>query len=404
VIAALERIAGTLETCRPRAGAPELPLAVPESVEQAAELLRLAAVDGLTVIPVGRGSKLGWCGPPAHADFMLGTRRLAEIVAHEPDDGTITARAGIGMDALREAARAGGHFLTPDVPRPADATLGGVLAAGQSGLDRLRFGPVRHHVLGMTVLLGDGTTARSGGRLVKNVTGFDLHRLYCGSRGSLCVIVEASLRLFPEPERELLLTTAAADTEAAARLAAEALALPARTVSLIAERDAAGWRLTARLFGKREAVAAEREPFLRAWPAAEIAADAAAREAAERTRDTALESAGGVLEIGCRPTEVWQALAAVDEAFAAPRVRLQPGIALLEISLGAADAGIAPTCERLRAKLATACTGGASVRLVDGPLHVFEPPVPAAAALMERLQRSLDPRGVFARGRLGGGL
>ena len=151
------------------------------------------------MVPCGLGSKLGWTRPPPRADLLVSTRRLAGLLRHEPDDGTLSALAGTPMSELRAAALAGGHWLTPDVAAPRRATLGGVIAAGQSGLDRLRFGPARHHVLGARVMLADGTIARSGGQLVKNVTGFDLHRLYAGSHGSLCVILEVALRLFPAP-------------------------------------------------------------------------------------------------------------------------------------------------------------------------------------------------------------
>jgi len=135
--------------------------------------------------------------PPAGADWILSTRRLVGIVAYEPGDGTLTARAGTTFAALDEATERGGHVVTPDVAYPARATLGGAVGEGRSGFDRLRYGPTRHHVLGVRALLADGTFAKSGGQLVKNVTGYDLHRLYCGSRGSLCALVEVSLRLFP---------------------------------------------------------------------------------------------------------------------------------------------------------------------------------------------------------------
>ena len=119
------------------------------------------------------------------------------------------------MAALAETVHAGGHHLTPDVPRPAESTLGGVVAAGQSGHDRVRYGPVRHHVLGVEVALADGSVVRSGGRLVKNVTGFDLHRLHCGAEGSLGILLGASMRLFPRPERTVLLASVPTDAQAA---------------------------------------------------------------------------------------------------------------------------------------------------------------------------------------------
>lgn len=410
--ARLESIAGALERLAPMTQGPglsELPVSAPATVEQAAELLRFAAADGLRVLPVGNGSKLGWCATPPRADFLISTRRLNAIVAHEPDDGTLTAQAGILMSDLREAARIGGHFLTPDAAHPTASTLGGVLAANQSGLDRLRFGPARDHVLGMTVLLGDGTSARTGGRLVKNVTGFDLHKLYCGSRGSLCLIVEASLRLFPEPEHELLVTTHAGDAAEVARLAGAALALPARTVSVVAERTAAGWRLSARLFGKPEAVEPERALFTGVWPAATVEEGPAARTAAEQLRDSQDPAAGPVLRVTCIATETWDVLAAADELFARPHVRVQAGVAVLEFALPpeASAARLGEDCARLRSALATlapARSGAPGLQLLNAGVDVSAPPAPAELALMRRLQDSLDPGAVFARGHLPGGL
>lgn len=170
-----------------------LPLAEPQDEAQLCALLRLAAREKLRVQPLGLGAA------DRAADFALTTRALAGIVEYEPDEGVITARAGTTLAELRARTARERHWLTPFVAREEENTLGGAISAGQSGLDRLRFGPLRHHVLGMRVALGDGMVVKSGGRLVKNVTGYDMHRLYTGARGSLCVVLEASLRLFPAP-------------------------------------------------------------------------------------------------------------------------------------------------------------------------------------------------------------
>jgi len=175
-----------------------LPLAEPQDEAQACALLRLAARERWRVLPLGFGSKLSWRAQST-ADFALTTRALTGIVEYEPDEGVITARAGTTLAELRARTTAERHWLTPFVARAERTTLGGAVSAGQSGLDRLHFGPLRHHVLGMRVALGDGTITKSGGRLVKNVTGFDLHRLYAGAHGSLCLVLEVTLRLFPAP-------------------------------------------------------------------------------------------------------------------------------------------------------------------------------------------------------------
>ena len=147
--------------------------------------------------------RLRGCRPEVHQSpnaVLLSTRRLDSVLDYVPGDGTLTAQVGAPMEDLASCVAEGGHSLTPQLCGAADSSLGGALGAGRSGLDRYKYGPLRHHVLGLRVALSDGTLAGSGGKLVKNVTGFDLHRLYTGSRGTLCVLLEASLRLFPAPE------------------------------------------------------------------------------------------------------------------------------------------------------------------------------------------------------------
>jgi glycolate oxidase FAD binding subunit len=411
----LERLAGPVGEARPRFDVEPLPMVAPGTIEQVVELLRLAARDALRVIPLGLGSKLGRCGIPGHADFMLSTRGLTRVVSHVPDDGTITVEAGTTMAALVQRCRAGGHFLTPDVAQPDAKTIGGVVAAGESGFDRLRFGPVRHHVLGTRAALADGTLAKSGGQLVKNVTGFDLHRLYCGSHGTLCVIVEVSLRLFPEPEHELWIETRAATIDEALELAQRALALPARIVSLAVEapRDSKeAWRVCARLFGRRAPVEAERAMIVTAWTGCHVLEGPAARVAANRA-SAAMSFAGSAhprFQVTCAPTKCLDAVRIVQRSLrdhaSDGSLSLQPGVAQIDVEVRCAP-------DRL-AQLATATRGalakhGATLELHDAPrgallgLDPFGEPSPGLE-LMRALQRQLDPHGVFRTGRFHGGL
>jgi glycolate oxidase FAD binding subunit len=405
----LAGLAGRVELARPRFDVEPVPSVAPASVEQVQELLRFAARDRLRVVPCGLGSKLGWCAVPGHVDFLLSARELRRIVSHVPEDGTISVEAGTTMAELASRCRAGGHFLTPDVPLPARRSIGGVIAAGESGRDRLRFGPVRHHVLGLKVVLAGGALARSGGQLVKNVTGFDLHRLYCGSHGTLCVIVEASLRLFPEPEEERLVSAGAGGPAAAFELARRALALPFRPVSLSMRRDATRWTLQARSFGRSASIGADLDALARVWPVEDVKSGVQARAEAERARDE-LESGRGsraVLRVATPPSRVEAALAALlaisPELDAAP-LAVQPGVAEIELVLAPRDAaGVATAArERLRALGATVALRHAPREALVG-LDPFGEPGPGLE-LMRRLQRKLDPDGVFAAGRFHGGL
>ncbi|WP_419191815.1 FAD-binding oxidoreductase [Engelhardtia mirabilis] len=190
-------------------------MVAPEDLSGAAEVLRLCSGEGRRVLPLGRGTKLGWAPPIGPVDVALSTRRLTGIVAHEPADGTITALSGTTLAELAATAALGGGAITPLLPDAVSATLGGALSSGQDGLDRLRRGAPRDHVLGARLLLTDGTLVKSGGRLVKNVTGYDLHRLVCGAHGGLALIVEASLRLFSEPRATALIRVRYDDFEPA---------------------------------------------------------------------------------------------------------------------------------------------------------------------------------------------
>jgi FAD/FMN-containing dehydrogenase len=171
----------------------------PQSRDELAEALRAAALDGLGVVPWGGGVALAREVAPAAFDVALDTRGLSRIVEYQPDDLTLTAECGAGIETLRATLAERGQELPIEAAEGWGATLGGALAANASGARRAALGAPRDRVLGVRFALGDGTIARSGGKVVKNVAGYGIHRLLCGSRGALAVMVEASLKLQPSP-------------------------------------------------------------------------------------------------------------------------------------------------------------------------------------------------------------
>jgi glycolate oxidase FAD binding subunit len=183
------------------------PLSVwrPATREAVAELLRGAARDRLTVVPWGGGVSQARERAPERYDVALDLSALDRVVEYRPEDLTVTAECGVTLATLREALAAHGQDLPLEGARAERATLGGLLAANASGPRRLRFGAPRDRVLGAHFALADGTLARSGGRVVKNVAGYAIHRLLCGSRGGLAVLLEASLKLAPAPARRVAL-------------------------------------------------------------------------------------------------------------------------------------------------------------------------------------------------------
>ncbi|MCA2221583.1 FAD-binding oxidoreductase [Nonomuraea aurantiaca] len=174
-------------------------VALPESVEEISAVLRACAGAGLAVVPVGGGTKLHWGHPPERCDVLLDLCCLNEVVEHAAGDLVVKTQAGVTMDALADALAEQGQELALDVPFAEGATVGGTLAAATAGPRAFRYGTARDLLIGITVVLPDGTVARSGGRVVKNVAGYDLGKLFTGSYGTLGVIAEATFRLHPLP-------------------------------------------------------------------------------------------------------------------------------------------------------------------------------------------------------------
>src|SRR5881409_2217873 len=171
----------------------------PGTEKELAEVLRLSNEAGLAVIPRGNGTKLGWGNPPTRADLILSTTRLNEIIEHAWADLTVTVEAGCTIQRLQETLAQHGQRLALDPLWPEKATIGGVLSANDSGALRLRFGALRDLIIRATIALADGTLASSGGKVVKNVAGYDLPKLVTGALGTLGVITRAVFRLHPLP-------------------------------------------------------------------------------------------------------------------------------------------------------------------------------------------------------------
>ena len=178
----------------------------PGTEKELAEVLRLSNEAGLAVIPRGGGTKLGWGNPPSRADLILSTARLSAIIEHAWADLTVTVQAGCTIQRLQETLAQHGQRLALDPLWPEKTTVGGVLSANDSGGLRLRFGGLRDLVIGVTIALPDGTLASSGGKVVKNVAGYDLPKLVTGALGTLGVITRAVFRLHPLPRNAVSLS------------------------------------------------------------------------------------------------------------------------------------------------------------------------------------------------------
>jgi glycolate oxidase FAD binding subunit len=190
----------------------------PANELQLASALRLANDAGLSVIPRGGGTKVTWGNAPSRADLILSTKRLDKILEHVWADMTVSVEAGCTVATLQAALAQHGQHLAIDVLWPKSATIGGVLSANDSGALRLRFGSLRDLIIGVTIALPDGTLASGGGKVVKNVAGYDLPKLVTGAFGTLGVITRAIFRLHPLPKEAATVSCLAHDAADAQRI------------------------------------------------------------------------------------------------------------------------------------------------------------------------------------------
>jgi len=172
----------------------------PASVAEAAEVLRSAAAARQRLAFLGGGTDLGTGAAPAALDAVVRTARLARIVEYAPSDQIVVAEAGVTLAALQAALGRERQRLALDPPWPERATLGGVVAANAYGALRTRYGSVRDLLIGATLVRAEGTVVKSGGKVVKNVAGFDVARLMVGSLGTLAMVAVANFRVHPLPE------------------------------------------------------------------------------------------------------------------------------------------------------------------------------------------------------------
>jgi glycolate oxidase FAD binding subunit len=172
-------------------------VASPASTQEAAAVLRAAAAHGLAVVPRGAGTGLAWGAAPSRCDLVVDLREMNQVLEHASGDLVAQVQAGATIGHLASVLAQAGQELVIDAP--AQATVGGVIATGTAGPRRLRYGAPRDLLIGVTAVRADGVVAHSGGKVVKNVAGYDLGKLLTGSRGTIALITEATFRLHPRP-------------------------------------------------------------------------------------------------------------------------------------------------------------------------------------------------------------
>ncbi|HET7531154.1 MAG TPA: FAD-binding oxidoreductase [Mycobacteriales bacterium] len=363
-------------------------VARPASVDELAETMRETSG---TVRVRGGGSKWSWGADGGEADTVVETSALDTIVEHAAGDLVVTAQAGVRLADLQATLGAAGQWLALDPPEP-DATVGGVVATATSGPHRLRYGTPRDLLIGVTVVLADGTVARSGGKVVKNVAGYDLGKLFTGSFGTLGVLAECTFRLHPVARARRVVTV---ETDDPAPLVRDLLRSPLEPVAL--EWDGSGVHAV----------------FETVEPAADAQAQALLSLAGTGTVSDALpEGFGGrpwrpgdvAVKVTHRLSALSAALDAVRRRLPQSRVRAHAGSGVLYAGWPAGG-DVAPAIEGLRAD---AADHDGTVVVVDAPADVKRTldvwgPV-RGLAVMHRIKEQFDPERRMSPGRFVGGI
>ncbi len=223
-------------------GTPIGAVARPATIVEASEVMRDASARGDAMSFCGGATELEFGYAPERVDLLVATQRLSRIIDYSPADLVIEAEAGVTVAALHAVTSPHRQRLALDPPLRERATLGGIVATNAFGPRRMRFGTLRDHIVGITLVRADGRRVRGGGKVVKNVAGFDLPKLAVGSLGTLAMIATVTLRLHPLPESSIALELRACSGDELRALERGIIAMQLEPSAFIAERTAAGQR------------------------------------------------------------------------------------------------------------------------------------------------------------------
>ena len=386
-----------------------------DGTEQAAAALRIAAAHELHVVARGSGTKLDWGRPPSAVDVVIDLSQANRVVEHAAGDLVLRTQAGTTLAEIQRVVSGAGQQLSIDEPLPA-ATAGGVIATGTAGPSRHLYGSVRDLLIGITVVRADGTVTTSGGKVVKNVAGYDLGKLYTGSLGTLGVITEAIFRLHPLAGEHRWISVTVDDPAAAGEAADAARHSQAMPTAIEIDRGDPDGPITvcAHLEGRPEATHARALELAEQLAAASGGDGAVLDQAPDWWGGFPFDPAKGIgLRLGVEPSAVASLLAGAHEA------AVRRGLPLAvrgSAGAGVINAGLPGDCDPAEAaglitvlRSLTAAYDGYAVlwrapRAVSAEVDPWGPIPEPLLNLMRRTKDQFDPGHRLAPGRFVGGI
>jgi glycolate oxidase FAD binding subunit len=369
----------------------------PANTEEIAAVLRYANRNSITVAPYGGGTKQRW-GSPIHPSLILHTHRLNTVREHTWQDMTCIVQAGCVWSSMQQSLAKHGQFVALDPLWPDRATIGGIAATNDSGSLRLRFGSLRDLIIGMTIVLADGTIARSGGKVVKNVAGYDLHKLMTGAFGTLGIITEITFRLHSIPSHVQSFTIASFDVEPLGHLLMKILDSHLSTQSLQLRSSSNGFALDVRLATLPEVIRDQASSLSKLAGTVQLEAfdsDSDVWNARQQHFDQAEYL---VVKATMLPSDISH-IAATIRTLGGTSVTQATGIMTASIPAAAST-----QLEHLREKLEAV---GGSLTILHHPAHTIPvmSTVPSdTLPLMRELKHRFDPNRILNPGRFLGGI
>lgn len=361
----------------------------PESAAQVSAVLRFCDAHRLPVTIEGAGTKQAWLNG-APAAVRLRTSRLSAVLEHSWQDMTCTVQAGCPWDALQAVLGQHGQFVALDPLWRSRSTVGGIIAANDSGALRLRYGGLRDLLIGMTVVLADGTVARSGGKVVKNVAGYDLPKLMCGSFGTLACITEVTLRLHATARHTANYTVEAAAVQPVRDVMLKVLHSTLSTQSMQLRGSAGGYALDIRLAASADVLSEQTEVL--ASLASSAGAALASADASLWTAREDLFAASGqslVFKASVLPTQTADVVQAIVE-HSGTAVAQATGLITGRVPMESADALL-----KLRAQVESVAGSLVLLGIPAGIAFERWGRLPASLPLMRAVKCQFDPHNIL---------